>query len=64
MYRVVLALDLLFGRCLVPNCIFGAQIYIEICMVKILLHYCTVTLLVDIALVAVSSICVLRAVSW
>ena len=56
MYRVVLALDLLFRRCLVPNCIFGAQMYIEICMVKILLHYCTVALLVDVALVAVEFI--------
>jgi len=41
-YRVVLGLDLLFRRCLVHNCIFGGQIYIEICMVKMLLHCCTI----------------------
>ena len=58
MYRVVLALDLLLRRCLVHNCIFGAQIYVEICMVKILLHYCTFALLVDVALVALCRICV------
>ena len=46
-YRVVLALDLLLRRCLVRNCIFGVQMYIEMCMLKILLHYCTVALLVD-----------------
>ena len=42
MYRVVLALDMLFRRCVILNCIFGAQIYIEICMLKILLHCYTI----------------------
>ena len=42
MYRVVLALDMLFRRCVILNCIFGAQIYIEIRMVEILLHCCTI----------------------
>ena len=56
-YCVVLTLDLLLRHCLVHILYsWRINIYIENCMVN---YYCTVALLVNVALVALCSVCVL-----
>ena len=57
-YRVVLTLDLLFRRCLVH--IWRINIYWDLYGK----YYCNVALLVNVALVALCSVCVLWAMSW